>query len=465
MGGGIVYPFGVANMAARLSEDRLPSQAPDSEEIRQTLKRILSSKYFAQAPKKQKFLQLICEAHLNGRASEINEYMVGYEVFDRNESYNPALDPIVRVGAHELRKKLELYYENEGQNDEIVLGMPVGSYMPAFTRRPRPKAAEISIIPVPEPLRPALGLKTKAWIILLSLVVISMLIAIVMLVFANKKLRQQIEQGTQQQAMADVYKPVWEPFLTDASPTLLVLSNPPVYRFWNPVDPDYLSKRSIDLTSTEARSLAETLGRERFVIKRSPVRRLVLSYDEYTGIGEALGLHRVSALLNKVGNTAVVKQSRTVSAEDLKNHDVILLGSVWVNEWSGKIPIKEDFIHGASATIINENPLPGEQHEYSARFDEESGRLVEDYALITVRPNISGRNKVMVLAGTHSEGTEAAAEFVSREVYLSYLNQRLLQFGSAPPKYYQVLLRVAVDNGIPTTISIVTVHQLHSDRQ
>lgn len=450
-------------MAARLSEDRQSFQAPGSEEIHLALKRILSSKYFAQAPKKQKFLRLICDAHLKGRASEINEYMIGYEVFDRNDNYNPALDPIVRVGAHELRKKLELYYENEGQNDDIVLEIPVGSYMPTFTRRVQAQIAEVDIEVAPQPV--SSSPKVNLWIVMLSLAVVSLLIIVTMLAISNRELRQQVEQGAQPHEVADVYKPVWEPFLTDANPKLLVLSNPPVYRFWNPVDPRYLSQRSIDLTSTETRSLAETLGRERFVIKSRPVPRLVLSYDEYTGIGEALGLHRVSALLNKAGSNAVVKQSRTVSAEDLKNHDVILLGSVWVNEWSGKIPIKEDFIHGASATIINENPLPGEQREYSARFDEESGRLVEDYALITVRPNISGRNKVMVLAGTHSEGTEAAAEYVTREVYLSNLNQRLMQLGGAPPKYYQVLLKVAVDNGIPTTISIVTVHELHSDIQ
>jgi len=455
--------FGVAKMAAQLSEDRQLSQAPDSDEIRRALKRILSSKYFAQAPKKQKFLQLICEAHLNGRASEINEYMVGYEVFDRNESYNPSLDPIVRVGAHELRKKLELYYENEGRTDEILLEIPVGSYMPTFTRRAQSQAAEITPDAAARHVSPRISIRT--WIAILSLAVISLIVTVVILASANRKLRQQIAQSARPHQIEAVYKPVWEPFLNDSNPTLLVLSNPPVYRFWNPVDPDYLSKRAIDLPPAEAGSLAETLGREQFVIKRSPVRRLVLSYDEYTGIGEAIGLHRVSALLDRMGNAAVVKQSRTVSAEDLKNHDVILLGSVWVNEWSGKIPIKEDFIHGASATIINENPLAGEQREYSARFDEETGRLIEDYALITVRPNISGRNKVMVLAGTHSEGTEAAAEYVTKEVYLSNLNERLGQLSGTPPKYYQVLLRVAVDNGIPTTISVVTIHELHPDRQ
>jgi len=102
----------------------------------------------------------------------------------------------------------------------------------------------------------------------------------------------------------------------------------------------------------------------------------------------------------------------------------------------------------------------GEEQEYSPRFDS-TGGLIEDYALITVKPNISGKNTVMILAGIHSEGTQAAAEYAAIPEYLNNLNQHLLQF-SDPPKYYQALLRVAVDNGIPTTISLLSVHELHA---
>src|SRR5262245_23552782 len=119
------------------------SAPPTAEEVRQLVERILRSRQFSNSPKKQKFLQLICEAYLEGRASELSEYSIGYEVFDRNETYDPALDSIVRVGAHDLRKKLELYYKSEGKNDEIFLEIPVGSYIPIFSRlKHAPEAAE-----------------------------------------------------------------------------------------------------------------------------------------------------------------------------------------------------------------------------------------------------------------------------------------------------------------------------------
>src|SRR4030095_2203783 len=104
---------------------------------------------------------------------------------------------------------------------------------------------------------------------------------------SNRRLQQQIKEGPQPKEIAALYKPVWEPFLNDVTPTLMVLSNPPVYRFWNPADHKSLSNISINLTHAETEALEETLGRERFVLRHNPLPRLVLSYDEYTGIGEA----------------------------------------------------------------------------------------------------------------------------------------------------------------------------------
>ena len=70
----------------------------------------------------------------------------------------------------------------------------------------------------------------------------------------------------------------------------------------------------------------------------------------------------------------------------------------------------------------------------------------------------------MVVAGIHSEGTEAAAEYLTNPDYLKNLNDRVRQMGgsSGPLKYYQALLRVAVDNGMPTTISLLAVHELRA---
>jgi hypothetical protein len=146
----------------------------------------------------------------------------------------------------------------------------------------------------------------------------------------------------------------------------------------------------------------------------------------------------------------------------LRHHNVIMFGSVWANEWSGKLQFQEDFVFSDQAAIENRNPLAGEEKFYRSRFDEHSGLLSEDYALITVKPNVSDGNVIMVLAGLRSAGTEAAAEFVTSMSHLAELNRLLQQAGTQnePPRYYQALLRVGVENGVPTTISVLKLHAL-----
>jgi hypothetical protein len=430
------------------------------EEMRQALDRVLNSKHFVNAPMKQKFLRLTCDFHLNGRGADLNEYLIGREVFDRDDSYNPATDPIVRVGAHGVREKLELYYQKEGANDEIRIEIPVGSYEPSFVRRPSPTAAQEAVAPAPSsptiPATPAPAQEKRQW--RPNLAIAGLLLVIAGLVYYSIDLRRQVQATTDGQ---EVYKPVWDPFLNNADPTLLVLSNPPVFRFVNNSDPDAVIKKSLPLTTEQADAAFQALPNKSIIqIIQTP--RLTLTLDTYTGIGEAVGVHRVTDLFRSVNKSILLKQSRTASAEDLKDQNVIILGSAWVNNWSGKLPTKEDFVYSDHVTIENLSPAPDERSEYKPVFDERTGKLIEDYALITIGPNVSDKNTVMVLAGLHSEGTAAAAEYVTGKHYLNELNQRLLQMGAGGGrlKHYQALLKVGVENGIPTTISLLSVHEL-----
>jgi hypothetical protein len=107
---------------------------------------------------------------------------------------------------------------------------------------------------------------------------------------------------------------------------------------------------------------------------------------------------------------------------------------------------------------LNRNPQTGEEREYVPQFDVRTGALLTDYALITVKPNLTAANKVMVLSGIYSQGTEAAVEYITVRDYLNQFNQRLEQ--SNMPAHFQALLKVGVENGIPTTISILALHKL-----
>jgi tetratricopeptide (TPR) repeat protein len=104
-------------------------------EIRAQLDLILRSRAFIQSHRIRRFLQFVVEESLLGQPHRLKEYLIGLEVFDRREAFDPRVDSIVRVEARRLRYKLEEYYRSEGREDGIRIVLRKGSYVPIFEYR------------------------------------------------------------------------------------------------------------------------------------------------------------------------------------------------------------------------------------------------------------------------------------------------------------------------------------------
>jgi len=112
------------------------------EQARAALDRVLAAPEFVNAARLSRFLRFAVEKVLAGGGSELKEYLLGVEVFDRGQDFDPRLDPIVRVEAGRLRGKLQEYYEGGGQTDPVRIVFRKGSYAPSFE-------AATSTAPVP----------------------------------------------------------------------------------------------------------------------------------------------------------------------------------------------------------------------------------------------------------------------------------------------------------------------------
>lgn len=113
-----------------------------AESIRTQLRKILSSTTFARSERLARFLNFTVDETLEGRGDNLKEFVVGVEVFDKTEKYDPRMDPIVRVEARRLREKLRKYYETEGREDPVYIDFPTGGYTPVVqTREARPAPA------------------------------------------------------------------------------------------------------------------------------------------------------------------------------------------------------------------------------------------------------------------------------------------------------------------------------------
>jgi TolB-like protein len=123
---------------------------PDAAAVRQELERVLASALFVNAGRLSRLLRFTVERTLEGDAERLKEYVLGLEVFDRDDQYDPRLDSIVRVEARRLRARLTEYYSGPGLSDSVVIRFEKGGYAPQFEWRP----------PVAAPAASASGIDT-----------------------------------------------------------------------------------------------------------------------------------------------------------------------------------------------------------------------------------------------------------------------------------------------------------------
>ncbi|MDC7741221.1 adenylate cyclase [Rhizobium binxianense] len=108
---------------------------PSADMCREQLARILRSTDFDATDREHRFLEYVVEECLSGRNARIKAYNIAVEVFGRLDTFDPQVDPIVRIAASHLRRSLERYYLTAGKSDPLVIGIPTGSYIPTFLAR------------------------------------------------------------------------------------------------------------------------------------------------------------------------------------------------------------------------------------------------------------------------------------------------------------------------------------------
>ncbi|MBZ5607870.1 MAG: hypothetical protein LAP38_06425 [Acidobacteriia bacterium] len=117
------------------------------EAIRAALDKILASPGFVNADRLSRFLRYTVDETLDGQTDKLKETLLGIEVFGRKPTYDPRVDAVVRTEAVKLRARMRDYYEADGREDEVIIDLPKGAYIPAFRRRemvadPPPAVAE-----------------------------------------------------------------------------------------------------------------------------------------------------------------------------------------------------------------------------------------------------------------------------------------------------------------------------------
>jgi hypothetical protein len=371
----------------------------------------------------------------------IKEYQIATEVFGRAADFDPRLDATVRVQTSRLRAKLVEYYAVEGAADPGILELPKGSYTLTFHARP---AAEIPP-PVPpadpparatvQSVRPIGTSGSRPWTAIFgifSLLCLGLLMALVFVTSRRSVLpvSASVSTGAPQSLQA-----FWRRFVDQPEPPLVVFSN------------------------------AEFVGRPesgmRYFNPALDSRDSIL--DHYTGVGEVIAIHELDRLFALLHHDLRVKRGRLLSLDDVKNTDLVFVGSPSENLTLREIATTQEFafrtepggVRKGDLAIVNPNPRPGEDRTYLAT---RRVPLTEDYAVIAVFPGAYPPNWVMILAGTSTIGTQAAVEYVCRELEVRELVSKVGVSKTGEVLPFEAVIRVKVSRGVPVASKLVALH-------
>jgi hypothetical protein len=183
----------------------------------------------------------------------------------------------------------------------------------------------------------------------------------------------------------------------------------------------------------------------------------------------------LTSLFGQMGIKATIKPSRDITPDDLKQHNVILLGSPFQNIAVAQLLSVGDFTFDNPdsrreewrAQILNAHPLAGERSTYHTERDPTTQVLKTDYSLIAIQPGVVLGRHIAVLGGLDTKGTEGAIMFATSKPGIEKLSKSIATFTESGSKtevpLFQALISVRLEKGYQVLeADLVAVHRFHS---
>jgi hypothetical protein len=434
----------------------------------EALERLLQSRVLHGSESLKSFLRFVVLKTIEHQDGHLKEYTIATEVFGRSLDYDTRNDSVVRVQAGRLRTKLHEYYATEGKEDPILIDLPKGQYTPVFSYAepangsltPQAAVAPTQASALEESVRAEPAAVDARWWKAGVAILAALSILLGGLLFSYEARRGEAgPAGVDLSADVKSALPVWGGLLNSREPVLVTFSNT---LFDGTAETGMKLLKPLDSPGTTFTSSAATRPAQASAVT-----------DHYTGIGEVMGVYWLADLFSKARQPFRVKRSLLMTWDDLKAENIVVLGSPAENILLRDLPQKQEFVfrllrddnQKPTFGIENTKPKGGEQVNYFAKQEGPSrSQISEDYAVISLLRGLDAEHRLLILAGITTFGTQAAAEYVTRPEYIRELVSRLnvASAGEQPrlPEYYQVLIKVKVNGGVPVQISYVTHHVL-----
>lgn len=376
----------------------------------QLAQKIVASKSFSKSSFLTNFLLYVCDREISGRPDEITEYQIGIQAFGRPTDYNPGDDNIVRNYARLLRKRLEDYFETEGQHETIRVVIPRGRYIPVFSPagESAPSAGP-ALLPATQVLP---SRQHPAFLAIARSSNRTRLVWSFLCVMALAAATAYLATHTFNRTQGSLSDQFWTTIFTKDRQTLVV-----------PADSGFGILQNLT---------GHTVHLGDYVNGTSPARPdppLVLetrnlndlSTQRYTSMVDLNIVLSISRLPQLIPDRFLVRYARDLRMEDLKHSNAVLLGSLHSNPWTELFQANMNFAleyhpEVDDSVVLNRRPLAGETQTYRNAWDEDSHRT---YAVLACVPSLDGAGHVILLEGLNMAGTQAAADFLMNPVTMN----------------------------------------------
>jgi len=405
----------------------------ERDQFTRQIERLASSSALHGSESLCKLLRYLAKHALDHSGTPVKEYQIATEVFGRPANFDPQSDSAIRVQAGRLRGKLTEYYGSEGADDPILVELPKGTYLLQFHHRAVNREGSNGH-GRQELARPGL----QKW--MMTSIVLGILLAISVFVIAGMMSSNRVTPTAlagEAEPVPPEFRQLWKRFLSGPREPWVIFSNAAFVgrpetgmRYYNS---EHDSKGEI--------------------------------WDHYTGVGEVLAVHSLDQVFSTLHYQIRVKRGSLFSLDDVKNNNLIFLGSPSENLTLMEIPSTHEFVFQRATQgprkgdlgIVNVHPQGAEPRIFMA--SPSTSPLTEDYAVIGFLPGLDPSRSVMIFAGTTTFGTQAAAEYVCRQDSLHELLSRLHlnRNGEVPP--FEAVLEVKVTLGVPVQSHLLAVRQ------
>jgi len=400
------------------------------EAVRAELRRIISSRHFRSSKRSQQFLEYVVEQKLQGNESGIKERLIGIEVFGRESNYATGDDPVVRVQAGEVRRRLELY-RAESEKEDIWLELPIGTYIPVFRTRQASETVESAadipakshevfseILPkstdavatVPSNSAPSLPEMTSRHVFVLPEIAasakpafswraITFCLSLLLIGGVIGYLVRAPQHAT------EAVTEFWGPIMSNLKPVVVNFGKPFVYAPSAHLFDEYANSHPGAFTKGVDRHNRRLPLDGKTLIQWSDMTAVNNSGPAVGGVRAGLTL---TSFLGKVGKPFAVRFGDEGSFLELRDSPSIIVGAM-NNRWTADLDSDFHFgIHDNNSYQYIEEK--GTNRTWRTEYTE---RGAKDYGLITREPKGTTGEFLVKIAGLQDGGTEAACELVT----------------------------------------------------